>query len=84
MLTKGTRFTNFNFPEDLDGHGTACASIAAETLTEINWLKNISEIFDSKIQGTNPFARITPYKVSGDKVIVDEVLKFQKILCLML
>ncbi|PPE00983.1 hypothetical protein GOBAR_DD01946 [Gossypium barbadense] len=78
VLTKATRFVDFNFPEDLNGHGTACASIATGTLTEINWLKDISGISNSKIQGANPFARIASYKVSGDKVTVDksvEVLK---------
>ncbi|MFQ6651477.1 hypothetical protein Gotur_023794 [Gossypium turneri] len=50
----------------------------AETLTELKWLKDISGISNSKIQGANPFARIASYKVSGDKVTVDksvEVLK---------
>ncbi|TYG39000.1 hypothetical protein ES288_D13G269600v1, partial [Gossypium darwinii] len=78
VLTKATGFVDFNFPEDLNGHGTACASIATGTLTEINWLKDISGISNSKIQGANPFARIASYKVSGDKVTVDksvEVLK---------
>ncbi|KAK8262515.1 hypothetical protein V6Z12_D13G263600 [Gossypium hirsutum] len=78
VLTKATGFVDFNFPEDLNGHGTACASIATGTLTEINLLKDISGISNSKIQGANPFARIASYKVSGDKVTVDksvEVLK---------
>ncbi|MFQ6664892.1 hypothetical protein Gotur_031849 [Gossypium turneri] len=78
VLTKATGFIDFNFPKDLDGHGTACASIAAETLTEINWLKDISGISDSKIQGANPFARIASYKVSGDKVTVDRSVEVSK------
>ncbi|TYH36601.1 hypothetical protein ES332_D13G275600v1 [Gossypium tomentosum] len=78
VLTKAAGFVDFNFPEDLNGHGTACASIAAGALTELKWLKDISGISDSKIQGANPFARIASYKVSGDRVTVDrsvEVLK---------
>ncbi|MBA0661431.1 hypothetical protein Goklo_005726, partial [Gossypium klotzschianum] len=78
MLTKATGFVDFNFPEDLNGHGTACASIAAGALIELKWLKDISGISNFKIQGANPFAKIASYKVFGDKVTVDksvEVLK---------
>ncbi|KAB1996859.1 hypothetical protein ERO13_D13G227150v2, partial [Gossypium hirsutum] len=78
VLTKATGFVDFNFSENLNGHGTACASIAAGALTELKWLKDISRISDSKIQGANPFARIASYKVFGDGVTVDksvEVLK---------
>ncbi|MBA0671880.1 hypothetical protein Goklo_029042, partial [Gossypium klotzschianum] len=66
------------------GHGSACASIVVGTLIELKWLKNISKIFDSKIQGANPFARIASYKVSSDKVKIDKSVKVSKSLCLML
>ncbi|KAG8481162.1 hypothetical protein CXB51_025943 [Gossypium anomalum] len=77
-LTKATRLVDFNFPEDLNCHGIACASIVFGTLTELKWLKNISGISDSKIQGANPFARIASFKVSGDKVTIDKSVEVSK------
>ncbi|MFQ6670902.1 hypothetical protein Gotur_035627, partial [Gossypium turneri] len=78
VLTIATRLIDFNFPEDLNGHGIACALIAFGTLTVLKWLKDYFGIFDSKIQGGSSFARLASYKVSDDKVTIDKSVEFLK------
>ncbi|EOY19661.1 Uncharacterized protein TCM_044828 [Theobroma cacao] len=69
---------DYNFPEDLNGHGTACASIAAGTLIELEWLKDIYGVSNTRIQGANPFARIASYKVNGSYMVLDKSFQVLK------